>query len=56
MFKNWEKGEKKETSLDAVKLIFFIAKVKVARTTADTRNEILSHTKDYTCTLKRQPR
>lgn len=33
-----------ETSLDAVKL-FFIAKVEVAGTTADTRNEILSHTK-----------
>ena len=37
--------ERRETSLDAVKLFFFIAKVKVAGTTADTRNEILSHTK-----------
>jgi hypothetical protein len=44
MFTNWEKREE-ETSLDAVKLFFFIAEVKVAGTTADTRNEILSHTK-----------
>jgi len=44
MFANWENGEEGNFSRRC-KTLFFIAKVKVAVTTADTRSKILSHTK-----------